>query len=191
MAKNWEIVWHGKPGADIFRVATDFSKILASEGKYVQAFPELANHLNQQTIMAYNRISDQPIRIHSEIHDADLIIIADPELKFFKYPFSLSASDETIYLINSPNPADQLSEKLGLNSGQFYIFNLDLDSNSELNEVVPYIPIMALVVKYTKLLSLEDFKQNISGFFTTQHSDDEISASLKAIDAILDAVEFK
>ena len=44
-------------------------------GKYIQGFPEYGPERMGAPITAYNRISNTPIRIHSNIYEPDYVVV--------------------------------------------------------------------------------------------------------------------
>src|SRR5699024_3854330 len=49
-------------------------------GKYVQGFPEYGPERMGAPITAFNRISENPIRVHSNIYTPDLVVVVDETL---------------------------------------------------------------------------------------------------------------
>ena len=49
-------------------------------GKYIQGFPEYGPERMGAPITAYNRISDTPITIHSNIYEPDYVVVVDDTL---------------------------------------------------------------------------------------------------------------
>ena len=75
-----EIRWHGRGGQG----AKTASLLLADEafntGKYIQGFPEYGPERMGAPITAYNRISNNPIVIHSNIYEPDYVVVVDDTL---------------------------------------------------------------------------------------------------------------
>ena len=114
-----EIRWHGRGG----QVAKTASLLLAdaafNTGKYIQGFPEYGPERMGAPITAYNRISDAPIMIHSNIYEPDYVVVVDDTL--------LEAVDVTsglkttgAIIINTTKDNDYLKKSLGNYSGDIY-----------------------------------------------------------------------
>ena len=67
MGKYLEIKWQGLAGQGVVTAAALLAELLALEGKYVQALPEFAIQTQRISLSCYNRISDSPIKIHSQV----------------------------------------------------------------------------------------------------------------------------
>jgi pyruvate ferredoxin oxidoreductase gamma subunit len=51
-----------------------------SEGKYAQAFPSFGPERRGAPVVAFCRISDQPIRIRANIYEPDIVLVLDSTL---------------------------------------------------------------------------------------------------------------
>ena len=63
-----EIRWHGRGGQGAKTAALLLADVAFSMGAEVQGFPEYGPERMGAPITAYNRISDAPIRVHSNIY---------------------------------------------------------------------------------------------------------------------------
>ena len=50
------------------------------EGKYMKAFPEFGPERMGAPIRAFARVSDEPIKVHSQVYFPDYVIVLDPTL---------------------------------------------------------------------------------------------------------------
>ena len=106
-----EIRWHGRGGQGAKTACLLLADAAFASGKYVQGFPEYGPERMGAPITAYNRISDAPCTIHSNIYEPDFVVVVDESL--------LDAVDVTAGLkpdgaivINSPREASSLRPKL-------------------------------------------------------------------------------
>lgn len=70
-----EIRWHGRGGQGAKTAALLLADVAFSTGKHVQGFPEYGPERMGAPITAYDRISDFPIRIHSNIYEPDFGVV--------------------------------------------------------------------------------------------------------------------
>ena len=80
MNKTVEIRWHGRGGQGAKTAALLLADVAFKTGKYVQGFPEYGPERMGAPITAYNRISDQPITVHSNIYEPDYVVVVDESL---------------------------------------------------------------------------------------------------------------
>jgi 2-oxoacid:acceptor oxidoreductase gamma subunit (pyruvate/2-ketoisovalerate family) len=75
-----EIRLHGRGGQGAVTAAELIAHAAFFEGKYSQAFPFFGVERRGAPVEAFARISDQPIRLRSQIYLPDVVIIQDPSL---------------------------------------------------------------------------------------------------------------
>ena len=80
MGKTVEIRWHGRGGQGAKTASLLLAEAAFSTGKYIQGFPEYGPERMGAPITAYNRISDNKIRIHSNIYEPDYVVVVDESL---------------------------------------------------------------------------------------------------------------
>ena len=80
MNKTVEIRWHGRGGQGAKTAALLMADVAFKTGKYVQGFPEYGPERMGAPITAYNRISDEPITVHSNIYEPDYVVVVDESL---------------------------------------------------------------------------------------------------------------
>ena len=76
MKNTVEIRWHGRGGQGAKTAALLLADVAFKTGKYVQGFPEYGPERMGAPITAYNRISEEPITIHSNIYTPDYVVVA-------------------------------------------------------------------------------------------------------------------
>ncbi|MFQ5841739.1 MAG: 2-oxoacid:acceptor oxidoreductase family protein [Thermodesulfobacteriota bacterium] len=72
-----EIRFHGRGGQGAVTSAELLAHAAISEGRYAQAFPSFGPERRGAPVVAYCRISDDPIRIRANIYEPDLVVVLD------------------------------------------------------------------------------------------------------------------
>ena len=80
MDNTIEIRWHGRGGQGAKTAALLLADVAFKTGKYVQGFPEYGPERMGAPITAYNRISEAPVTIHSNIYYPDFVAVVDDSL---------------------------------------------------------------------------------------------------------------
>lgn len=79
--KIWEIRWHGRGGQGAVTAATLLAKAAMYAGfKGTQAFPFFGAERRGAPIRAFTRISRNPILVHSQIYNPDVLVVLDSTL---------------------------------------------------------------------------------------------------------------
>ena len=77
MSNTLEIRWHGRGGQGAKTAALLLAEVAFKTGKNAQGFPEYGPERMGAPITAYDRISDTPIRVHSNIYDPQYVVVVD------------------------------------------------------------------------------------------------------------------
>ncbi len=75
-----EIRFHGRGGQGAVTAANLLVAAALKENKYGQAFPFFGAERRGAPVLAFARISDKPIKIHSEIRSPDIVVVLDSSL---------------------------------------------------------------------------------------------------------------
>ncbi|MEM0002279.1 MAG: 2-oxoacid:acceptor oxidoreductase family protein [Desulfurococcaceae archaeon] len=72
-----EIRWHSRGGQGGWTASNLTAMAASYEGKYVQSFPAFGPERSGAPILAFTRISDKPIELHSMIYNPDIVVVLD------------------------------------------------------------------------------------------------------------------
>jgi pyruvate ferredoxin oxidoreductase gamma subunit len=75
-----EIRLHGRGGQGAVTSAELLALAAIKEGKYAQAFPSFGPERRGAPVVAYCRISDEPIKVRAAIEKPDLVLVLDPSI---------------------------------------------------------------------------------------------------------------
>ena len=75
-----EIRFHGRGGQGSVTCAELLALAAIGEGKYAQAFPSFGAERRGAPVLAFCRISHEPIRIRANIYEPDLVVVLDASL---------------------------------------------------------------------------------------------------------------
>ncbi|MCD6358491.1 MAG: 2-oxoacid:acceptor oxidoreductase family protein [Dehalococcoidia bacterium] len=75
-----EIRWHGRGGQGAVTSAEMIALAAIGGGMYAQAFPSFGPERRGAPVLAFNRISQKPIKVRSAIGYPDIVVVLDPKL---------------------------------------------------------------------------------------------------------------
>ena len=75
-----EIRWHGRGGQGAWTASNILAMAAIKEGKHIQSFPAFGPERMGAPIVAFTRISEEPIEVHSGIYKPDIVVVLDPTL---------------------------------------------------------------------------------------------------------------
>ena len=184
-----EIRWHGRGGQGAKTASLLLADAAFNTGKYIQGFPEYGPERMGAPITAYNRISNTPIRIHSNIYEPDYVVVVDDSL--------LEAVDVTAGLkpdgaivINTTKSGNELKPLLNGYTGDVYTIDARKISLETLGKYFPNTPMLAAVVKVTGIMTDEEFLNDMQGSFKHKFAKkpEVIDGNMKALEMALKEV---
>ena len=185
-----EIRWHGRGGQGAKTASLLLADAAFNTGKYIQGFPEYGPERMGAPITAYNRISTKPITIHSNIYEPDYVVVVDDSL--------LECVDVTAGLkttgaivINTTKDAEYLRQQLKGYEGEIYKIDARKISIEALGKYFPNTPMLAAIVKVSKVMTDEDFLNDMQGSFKHKFAKkpEVIEGNMKALEMALKEVE--
>lgn len=159
-----EIRWHGRGGQGAKTACLLLADAAFSSGKYVQGFPEYGPERMGAPITAYNRISDVPCTIHSNIYQPDYVVVVDESL-LSSVDVTAGLSPEGAVLINSPKSPGALRPLLRGYSGRVYTVDARRLSEQYLGGYFPNTPMLAAIVQVSRVLEPDQFAADMEASF--------------------------
>ncbi|MCI8372391.1 MAG: pyruvate synthase [Lachnospiraceae bacterium] len=156
MSNMLEIRWHGRGGQGAKTASLLLAEAAFDTGKYVQGFPEYGPERMGAPITAYNRISDDPITVHSNIYEPDYVVIVDDTL-IDVVDVAAGAKETGAIIINSDKGPEAFKDKLKDYKGKIYTIDARKISMETLGRYFPNTPMLAAIVKVANILDDETF----------------------------------
>jgi len=190
LGKLIEIRWHGRGGQGAKTAALLLADAAFNTGKYIQGFPEYGPERMGAPITAYNRISDERIKIHSNIYEPDYVVVVDESL--------ISAIDVTsglketgAIIINTDKEPDEVKKHLKGYKGKVCTIDARKISEETIGRNFPNTPMLGAVVVVGNIMEpkkfLEDMKESFAHKFKTKP--EIIEGNMKAIERAMQEVQ--
>lgn len=107
-----EIRWHGRGGQGAIAVAEILATIALHQDLHAQSFPEYGPERSGAPVNAYDRISDEPIKLHCGVYEPDVVVVLDPTL-LNAVPVAEGLKPEGALLVNAAVASGQLARTSG------------------------------------------------------------------------------
>ena len=185
-----EIRWHGRGGQGAKTASLLLADAAFNTGKYIQGFPEYGPERMGAPITAYNRISDAPITIHSNIYEPDYVVVVDDTL-LDAVNVTAGLKETGAIVINTTQSNESLKEKLKGYNGKIYKIDAKKISIEALGKYFPNTPMLAAIVKVSNVMSEEEFLNDMIGSFKHKFAKkpEVIDGNMKALEMALQNVE--
>lgn len=185
-----EIRWHGRGGQGAKTAALLLADVAFSTGMHVQGFPEYGPERMGAPITAYNRLSFQTIRVHSNIYDPDYVVVVDETL-LDSVDVTDGLKKEGAIIINTKHSAEELKSKLNGYEGRVYTIDARRISMEALGKYFPNSPMLAAIVKVSGIMEdaafLEEMRKSYSHKFASKP--EVIEGNMKALSLALQEVQ--
>ena len=156
MGNMVEIRWHGRGGQGAKTASLMLAEAAFDTGKFIQGFPEYGPERMGAPITAYNRISDEPITIHSNIYDPDYVVVVDESL-LTSVDVTAGLKKEGAIVVNTPKSPEEIRKYLKGYEGKVCTVDARVISVDALGRYFPNVPMLGAVVKAAKLMDDETF----------------------------------
>lgn len=185
-----EIRWHGRGGQGAKTASLLLADAAFNTGKYIQGFPEYGPERMGAPITAYNRISNDPITIHSNIYEPDYVVVVDDTL-LETVDVAAGLKETGAIIINTTKDNDYLIKALNGYKGEIYKIDAKKISIEALGKYFPNTPMLAAIVKVSKIMTDEDFLADMVGSFKHKFTKkpEVIEGNMKALEMALKEIE--
>ena len=185
-----EIRWHGRGGQGAKTASLLLADAAFNTGKYIQGFPEYGPERMGAPITAYNRISDNPITIHSNIYEPDYVVVVDDTL-LESVNVTAGLKETGAIVINTTKSEDYLKNVLKDYKGAIYTIDARKISMEALGKYFPNTPMLAAIVKVSGIMDDKAFIDDMQGSFKHKFAKkpEVIEGKMKALEMALKEIK--
>ena len=180
-----ELRWHGRGGQGAKTAALLLADVAFQTGKHVQGFPEYGPERMGAPITAYNRISSNEIRVHSNIYDPDFVVVVDESL-LEAVDVTKGLKPEGAIVVNTDKSKEEIIPHLNGYTGAVYTIDARKVSIAALGKYFPNTPMLASIVKVSGVMDEESFLAEMHKFASKP---EVIEGNMKALKMAFDEVK--
>ena len=188
--KAIEIRWHGRGGQGAKTACLLLADVCFSSGKEVQGFPEYGPERMGAPITAYNRISDEPNIVHSNIYYPDYVVVVDETL-LDAVDVTAGLSEDGAILVNTMRSPSEIRRQLNGYKGRVCTVDAATISLETIGKNIPNTPMLAAIVKVSGVIDkdkfLGDMRESFGHKFRTKP--EVIDGNMKALSMAMDQVK--
>lgn len=149
-----EIRWHGRGGQGAKTAALLFADAAVETGKYIQAFPEYGPERMGAPVLAFNRVSDEPILQHCGIKSPNIVVVLDTTL-METVDVTEGLAPDGILLVNTQKTAPEVKKDLPLVKQMVYVVDASKIALEILKRDLPNTPLLGALIKVSRLLEFK------------------------------------
>ncbi len=154
-----EIRYHGRGGQGAVTSAELMAIAAINEGKYAQAFPSFGPERRGAPVMAFTRVSSEPIRTREKVYSPNLVVVLDPTLLDI-VNVAAGLRDGGILVINSRDDAAVLRGKYGFQA-TLALVDASRIAMEEMNVPITNTTMLGAMVKAAGMVDLKSLEDPI------------------------------
>ncbi len=190
MKNGIEIRWHGRGGQGAKTAALLLADVAFKTGRNVQGFPEYGPERMGAPITAYNRISSDKIRVHSNIYHPDFVVVVDETL-LGSVDVTAGLKNSGAIIVNTAKSKEEIQEHLNGYEGRVYTIDARKISVETLGKNFPNSPMLAAAVAVSKIMPREKFIKEMRASYQHKFAKkpEVIDGNMKALEMAFDKAE--
>jgi pyruvate ferredoxin oxidoreductase gamma subunit len=174
-----EVRWHGRGGQGLVTANEILAETAIAAGKYVKAFPEFGPERMGAPIRGFTRISDEPILIHSQVYEPDIVVIMDGTL-VGKVDVAQGTKKDSVILANYSGTPKELQEAL-MTDVECHTLDAIKISLEEIGKPMVNTIMLGALIKVRDLVSYDMLEDQITNRFMGKLPDKVILKNLSAL----------
>lgn len=190
MKNGIEIRWHGRGGQGAKTAALLLADVAFKTGQNVQGFPEYGPERMGAPITAYNRISSDKIRVHSNIYHPDYVVVVDETL-LGSVDVTAGLKKTGAIIVNTSKSKEEIEEHLNGYEGRVFTIDARKISVEALGKNFPNSPMLAATVAVSEVMPREEFIQEMRASYQHKFAKkpEVIDGNMKALEMAFDDLE--
>jgi pyruvate ferredoxin oxidoreductase gamma subunit len=186
-----EVRWHGRAQQGVVTAAKVLGETALREGKHVQAFPEFGPERMGAPVKAFNRVSDEPIKLHCQVTSPRIVLIVDPTLIGMTLAGGIETSvgvtdgapEEAVFIVNTPKSPAEMRGELDIKSPATRVFTVDAShiSMETIGRHMPNTPMLGALANVTSIVELESLVANFRENYSKKFSPKVIEGNVEAM----------
>ena len=190
MKNGMEIRWHGRGGQGAKTAALLLADVAFKTGQNVQGFPEYGPERMGAPITAYNRISRDSIRVHSNIYTPDYVVVVDETL-LYSVDVTAGLKPSGAIIVNTAKKASEIMPYLNGYKGRVVTVDARSISEQTLGKNFPNTPMLAATVAVSGVMQRREFINEMKASFEHKFAKkpEVIDGNMQALKMAYDSVD--
>lgn len=190
MSQLVEIRWHARAGQGAVTAAKLVAETALFQGRYMQAMPEYGPERTGAPLKAYTRVSDDPIEVHNNIVNPDIVVVLDDTL-LSTIDVTEGIKDDGVVIVNTVKSSDEIREILGVGDNiKVAVVDASGIALDTIKRDIPNTPIVAALSKVTGVIPIDALKENLVDSFSKKFTQEVIDNNLASVDRAYEEVSF-
>lgn len=187
---NWviEFRWHGRGGQGVVTAGKLLAEAAMEEGKYFQALPDYGAERMGAPIKAYTRISPQPIVLHCQVTDPDIVVVADSTL-LGVVNVTEGLKEDGALIVNTKLSPKAIRERIGYHTGRVYTVDATGIALDSIGRNIPNSPMLGAILRASHIVNTESMLHKMESKFKPLFKPAVVAGNLKALERALEETQ--
>jgi len=156
------------------------AELALGQGKYFQAFPEYGPERSGAPIVAFTRVSDDPIQIYAGIEHPQIVVVLDPSLLAI-IDVTKGAPSDAVVLVNSEMSPAELRKHYGLKGGRLFTVAATRIATETIRRPIPNTPMVGALTRITGLFPIDEVVEFLRVDFGKKFPPKVVEGNINAI----------
>ena len=179
MKKLLEVRWLGRGGQGAWTTSELLARAAIHEGKYIQSFPEFGPERMGAPVVAFTRISGEPIQLHCAVYNPDVVAVLDPTL-IKTVPVAQGLSEGGVVVVNSKEEPVEIRSAIKLEKGKVWVVPATEIAIRILGRPIMSTAMLGAVARVTGVVSLESLEKAVRERFRQDITEKNVSVIKEA-----------
>ncbi len=131
------------------------AELALGQGRYFQAFPEYGPERSGAPIVAFTRVSDEPIQVYCGVEHPGIVVVLDSSLLAI-VDVTKGSPDDAIVLVNSSRSPAVLRKTYGIEGRKLYTVNATRIAVETIKRPIPNTPMVGALTRITGLFPIDE-----------------------------------
>ena len=175
-----EIRWHARGGQGAVTAAKMVAELALGQGKHFQAFPEYGPERSGAPIVAFTRVSDDPIQLYCGIEHPGIVVVLDESL-LGAIDVTHGAPADAVVLVNTEMSPAELRKHSGLKGGRLFTIAATRIATETIRRPIPNTPMVGALTRITELFPIDKVLEFLRYDFGKKFPPKVVEGNLAAI----------
>jgi len=148
-----EIRWHGRGGQGAVTASKLLAEAALEEGKYFQGMPDYGAERMGAPVIAFTRISSEPIRPYCQVTEPDVVVVLDHTL-LDVVDVSEGLKDDGLLIVNTTASPSEVCSQVGY-KGKVCTVGATGIAMETLGRNLPNTPMLGALIRASGVVSKE------------------------------------
>jgi pyruvate ferredoxin oxidoreductase gamma subunit len=158
-----EIRFHGRGGQGAVTSAELTALAAIEEGKYGQAFPSFGPERRGAPVMAFVRVSDEPIRTREKVYEPNFVVVLDESLLSI-VNVEAGLREGGMVILNTTKSIDEVRKETGIKA-RLAIVDASKIAMETMRVAITNTTMLGALVKAAKVITMEHLNEPINHRF--------------------------